>query len=407
MSIVFDIDLTNREIVIIGAGPVALRKAKHFLKEGANITVIAPNMHPEFQTLEVICKQRSYLSQDIETAFLVVAATNDNVCNQKIIEDAKQRNCLTMCVHHDIKTNAHIMVNQKEQAYHVAVSTNGTYPMASPYLLRQLTSFIKQHERKRFMLLADIRLMIMKHNINIVKHDMQSLLTYDTALLQMIKDSLQQGELYLLVYHGSNDEKNNEVLQQFHQRLRIKMQSIPIAYAYLSSSILKTLNDRQIQVFDYHLILPILAHLNIRVVVMPMLLQKGYFYHQILKTAQQNQMQVSSIPFDFELLKSYITYQYELYQFLYDEIIFTYHVNDKANTVFHELEVLVSDTLQIVCEDQLFILIDHNKKQYIIPLYVLYGHHMEQLSSCSNEHVHSKCLLDNPIFYNLLIQKLM
>lgn len=404
MSMVFDIDLNKRLIVVVGAGKVALRKTKRFLKEGAFVTVIAPEIHPDFQSLHVTFIPRAYQHHDLENAFLVVAATSDPILNQNIINDANAYNCLTMCVHHAVKTNAHGMVDQKESTYHVAVSSNGTYPMASVYLLQQLTTYIKEHEQTRLTILAKIRTTMKQYHQEISAYVMRTLLTFEVELLQVINDSLDQGSLYLLVYHGSANDKNTRVLQQFHQRLSIQLQPVPIAYAFLSTSILTIVNQDQVHVFDYQFLLPFLKQMKVHVVILPMLLQKGYYNHQIQVIAQQHEMQVTPIPSD--VIASYITTQFEYYQSLYDEVIFIYHVRSNEQTIDQEDKTRVHKSIRMVCEDQLPKVINKQKKQYIIPLYVLYGKHMESLLSYDGVHIHPHCLLDDPVFYQLLIQKL-
>jgi len=47
------LDLKDRPVLVVGAGKIALRKTVGLLESGARITVVAPDILPEFETLPV------------------------------------------------------------------------------------------------------------------------------------------------------------------------------------------------------------------------------------------------------------------------------------------------------------------------------------------------------------------
>lgn len=87
------INLEGKKCVVIGGGKVAERKIKTLLKFGAKVTVVSPEITKNIAKLveekKVHYLQKKYASQDIEDAFLVIAATSDSDTNQRIINDAK------------------------------------------------------------------------------------------------------------------------------------------------------------------------------------------------------------------------------------------------------------------------------------------------------------------------------
>ena len=69
------IDLTGRGVLVVGAGRVALEKIEGLLAAGAEVTVVAPQVLPAVEGLDVTIIRRGYRSDDLDGKFLVVAAT--------------------------------------------------------------------------------------------------------------------------------------------------------------------------------------------------------------------------------------------------------------------------------------------------------------------------------------------
>jgi len=73
---------------------VAVRKANALAASGAKVRVVARAATPEMRALadagHVVLDERSYESQDIGDAVLVVAATNDRATNAAVADDARR-----------------------------------------------------------------------------------------------------------------------------------------------------------------------------------------------------------------------------------------------------------------------------------------------------------------------------
>ena len=83
--------LTGKRCLVVGGGKVALRKVEGLLACGADVTVIAPEVHPELQAdPHVTVKQRAYVEGDAGRGGyrLVVTATDDTAVNQQVHDDA-------------------------------------------------------------------------------------------------------------------------------------------------------------------------------------------------------------------------------------------------------------------------------------------------------------------------------
>ncbi|MFL6161218.1 MAG: uroporphyrinogen-III C-methyltransferase [Jatrophihabitantaceae bacterium] len=85
------LDLTGRLAVVVGAGPVALRRSRSLLAAGARVRVIAPVAVAEFDELPVFLDRRRYVPGDLSAAaaWLAVAATDDAEVNAAVAAEAE------------------------------------------------------------------------------------------------------------------------------------------------------------------------------------------------------------------------------------------------------------------------------------------------------------------------------
>ncbi|MBQ9419818.1 MAG: bifunctional precorrin-2 dehydrogenase/sirohydrochlorin ferrochelatase [Synergistaceae bacterium] len=78
------IDINEKEILIVGGGKVASRRAKTLLTCGAKITAVSPEFIPDFPDNTAKIK-RKFSETDIDEKFLlVIAATNDREVNDRV-----------------------------------------------------------------------------------------------------------------------------------------------------------------------------------------------------------------------------------------------------------------------------------------------------------------------------------
>ena len=88
----FFVDLEGKHGLIVGGGAVALRKAKKLLPYGPRLTVVAPELNPEFQELQgVELLRRPFADADLDGCAFAMAATDDREVNHYIAELCGQR----------------------------------------------------------------------------------------------------------------------------------------------------------------------------------------------------------------------------------------------------------------------------------------------------------------------------
>ena len=89
------IDLSKKKIVVIGAGTIAKRRIRTLYDFVGQITVVAPEIHPDIQKLANTDKlktiRKCYDSADLYDADIVLAATNDKKVNREIAELCREK----------------------------------------------------------------------------------------------------------------------------------------------------------------------------------------------------------------------------------------------------------------------------------------------------------------------------
>ena len=87
------VDLTDKKVVIAGAGTIAKRRIRSMIEFTDHLYVIAPEVNKELKELEEAGKltilRKTYEREDLYDASLVIAATNDHKVNQDIYAACK------------------------------------------------------------------------------------------------------------------------------------------------------------------------------------------------------------------------------------------------------------------------------------------------------------------------------
>lgn len=89
------VDLSETDVLVVGAGRIALRRVKTLLDFAGRVTVVAPAVCDELEALAaaggIALRRRAFEERDLEGAGLVLAATNDAALNARIARLARTR----------------------------------------------------------------------------------------------------------------------------------------------------------------------------------------------------------------------------------------------------------------------------------------------------------------------------
>lgn len=126
------VDLRGRTVVVVGGGAVAARKVESLARAEARVRVVAPWVCDEIAStpgVEVCC--RPYVEDDLEGAYLVVAASNDPEVNQAVSKDAARRGVLCNVVDTPRLCSFIVPSVVERGPIKVAISTGGLSPALS------------------------------------------------------------------------------------------------------------------------------------------------------------------------------------------------------------------------------------------------------------------------------------
>ena len=125
------IDLNNKNILVIGAGKIALRKVETLMSYNCNILVITKDMLEEkFLELEKnnkikILKNQEFDKKFLENIFLVIAATDNEVLNKNISQLCINKNILVNNITSKDDMNVRFMSIYEKDDIQIAISANG------------------------------------------------------------------------------------------------------------------------------------------------------------------------------------------------------------------------------------------------------------------------------------------
>jgi len=125
------IDLNNKNVLIIGAGKIALRKIETLLNYNCNINVITKEILEEkFLELEKnnkikIFKNQEFKEKFLENIFLVITATDNEILNKEISQLCMSKNILVNNVTSKDDMNVRFMSIYEKDDIQIAISANG------------------------------------------------------------------------------------------------------------------------------------------------------------------------------------------------------------------------------------------------------------------------------------------
>lgn len=137
-----NLDLREKKCVVVGGGKVAERKVKSLVGCQAKVFVISPSLNKGLDRLlrskKIFHLKKSYTSQVLKDAFLVIAATNDSRVNTKVASDASRLKVLVNVVDYPSQSNFWVPAIFRRGPLVISISTSGN----SPYLARRLKTVL-------------------------------------------------------------------------------------------------------------------------------------------------------------------------------------------------------------------------------------------------------------------------
>ena len=154
-------DLRSRRVVVVGGGMVAQRKVTTLLRFGAKVTVISPivtqRLRRYAQQGAIRYVPRRFKACDLEGAWLVYAATDDEAINQAVFRTATKHRIFTNVVDQVPLCSFIAPAIMKRGELVIAISTGGASPTVAKRLRREFERTIGAEYAELLRLLNSLR----------------------------------------------------------------------------------------------------------------------------------------------------------------------------------------------------------------------------------------------------------
>jgi siroheme synthase-like protein len=168
------LDVTDRPVVLVGGGRVALEKIGKLVDAGAEVTVVAPELIPEVRAYvddgraEHI--DRPFEAGDTDGNWLVMVATDDGAVNRSVADEARANGILVNAA--DDASNCDFILGSlvKRGSLQVTASTGGGSPAMARWLRERLEEFLSEDVADLADLLADVRREVRRRDRECASH---------------------------------------------------------------------------------------------------------------------------------------------------------------------------------------------------------------------------------------------
>ena len=133
--------LESRRVVVVGGGPVAAGKLDALIAAGADVTVVAPEIHPGIERAGVTVHKREFEDADLDGAWWVVAAAPADV-NRRVLEAANERRIFMNAVDDPTHATAYLGGVVRRDGVTIAISTDGRAPAMAGLLREALDAWL-------------------------------------------------------------------------------------------------------------------------------------------------------------------------------------------------------------------------------------------------------------------------
>jgi siroheme synthase-like protein len=142
------LNLTGRDVVLVGGGPVATAKLRQLLAAGAKVRIIAPEITSEMHDIvagaaapEPAVTQRQFEPADLDGAWLVVAAATPEA-NRQVAQVAEILRIFVNAADDPANASAFLSGVVRRDGVTLAISTSGTAPALTALLREALDAVL-------------------------------------------------------------------------------------------------------------------------------------------------------------------------------------------------------------------------------------------------------------------------
>jgi len=136
------VDLSGRDVLLVGGGRVAAGKLQQLLAAGATVRVVSPLVVAEMaSTPNIEIALRKFQSSDLDGAWLVVAAATSDV-NRQVADAAEERRIFVNAVDDPPNATAYLSGVVRRDDVTIAISTGGDAPALTALIREALNAVL-------------------------------------------------------------------------------------------------------------------------------------------------------------------------------------------------------------------------------------------------------------------------
>lgn len=189
------LNIQGKKCLVVGGGEVALRKAQMLVEHGANVEIVSPTFCPELNQLvkdgTIQAIHRDYETEDLNDAFLAVAATDDIKTNEKVATEARKIGILVNVVDKPDISDFIVPSYFRRGDIIVAVSTSGRSPALARKIRGELERDFKAEYAQLAVIASEVRSELKQRGVTVSGDDWQEVLNLN-SLIELIRRGKNQ-----------------------------------------------------------------------------------------------------------------------------------------------------------------------------------------------------------------------
>ncbi len=188
-----NLDVQDRECLVVGGGSVGERKVKTLLECGARLTVVTTHATEHLQTLAseglIGLETRGYEPSDLDGKFLVIGATDSDEVNEKVSKDAARRGLLCNIADRPQACSFVLPAIVRQGDLLLAISTSNKSPAVARRVRQNLEKEFGPEYATLLNLMGAIRRRLLSTGKSPEDHKRMFERLLDEGLLEMIRDN--------------------------------------------------------------------------------------------------------------------------------------------------------------------------------------------------------------------------
>lgn len=142
--------LANKPVLVVGGGPVGLRRVERLLEARARVTVVSPELVPELERLSesgaIAWKRGACTPDDMAGAHLVFVQTGNRELLEILREEATRRGIFLCAADDETFSDFHVPAVLERGDVKISVSSAGVSPSGAAKIRDELESWLAENE---------------------------------------------------------------------------------------------------------------------------------------------------------------------------------------------------------------------------------------------------------------------